>query len=467
MAYPYGTQGAPVVGNGLGGLPRRAVAAAAAATSQPVYTFSQYAAKETNTSLTNYGQCLYFGDSNIYWVMYGSDNGLKVTFDRVTGTITATQQSIVPAAGYISPAIFDINISSTFICSSSTGRTATRSGDTITLGWIVPQSGTLTIGGAAYSVSDFTVRAMLDGSGYVAYSKDSSATSYLNVWVFDSALTLLRSFRFDATQTIGANWFPMNAVINRRGTFIICNRDGAAGATETYNSYAVNLSSGSVLAMASFSASGQGDTITSRALVATYFDYATNTFTVQSRLVVSSLHIPYGYSVTYNDDTAVFTHFDGQTGINKNRNIGVGSAYSIIYFGSANQIYAAVLGATNIGVASYSKYGIPYSNYAANMTGSYAMKLPLVAPSISDLPGFNITKPKKDTGGYGNTIPALCIQASGDYQNTFSTPGYGYISNIGTYGIYIGDDLFLTMQQRSDSIGYVGTTVLKRTVTQS
>lgn len=29
MAYPYGTQGAPVVGNGLGGLPRRAVAAAA------------------------------------------------------------------------------------------------------------------------------------------------------------------------------------------------------------------------------------------------------------------------------------------------------------------------------------------------------------------------------------------------------------------------------------------------------
>jgi hypothetical protein len=35
MTYPYGTKGAPVVGNGLGGLPRRAVAAAAAVATGP------------------------------------------------------------------------------------------------------------------------------------------------------------------------------------------------------------------------------------------------------------------------------------------------------------------------------------------------------------------------------------------------------------------------------------------------
>jgi hypothetical protein len=36
MPYPYGTQNAPVVGNGLGGLPRRAVAAAAKRTGGPL-----------------------------------------------------------------------------------------------------------------------------------------------------------------------------------------------------------------------------------------------------------------------------------------------------------------------------------------------------------------------------------------------------------------------------------------------
>lgn len=42
MPYPYGTQGAPVVGNGLGGLPRRAVAAAAPAPKSPIWLSREF-----------------------------------------------------------------------------------------------------------------------------------------------------------------------------------------------------------------------------------------------------------------------------------------------------------------------------------------------------------------------------------------------------------------------------------------
>lgn len=48
MTYPYGTKGAPVVGNGLGGLPRRAVAAAAAAATSRRYDLALIANSPTS-----------------------------------------------------------------------------------------------------------------------------------------------------------------------------------------------------------------------------------------------------------------------------------------------------------------------------------------------------------------------------------------------------------------------------------
>lgn len=56
MTYPYGTRGAPVVGNGLGGLPRRAVAAGAAAVASGPKLFERVGDfVQVNTSVQNQG----------------------------------------------------------------------------------------------------------------------------------------------------------------------------------------------------------------------------------------------------------------------------------------------------------------------------------------------------------------------------------------------------------------------------
>lgn len=61
MTYPYGTKGAPVVGNGLGGLPRRAVATAAATAAGPRLFQRVGDFVQVNTSVSNPGYPIAWG----------------------------------------------------------------------------------------------------------------------------------------------------------------------------------------------------------------------------------------------------------------------------------------------------------------------------------------------------------------------------------------------------------------------
>jgi hypothetical protein len=473
MTYPYGTKGAPVVGNGLGGLPRRTVAAAAAAVSAltPVYTFSQLASatRNTDTPLTNPGSFVYFDDSNIFWNSNFSTQGVRATFNRSAGTITlSNQESIQPGGINISGCIFDINVSNTFVVASNNGRTATRSGNTMALGFVAPQSGTLTIGGAAYSVNEFIVRSAPDGSVFVAFVKDSNTTSGMNVFVFSPTFVLLRSFRFTATQQMSSSlWEIVNGVINNDGVFIVCNRSTAGGNSVVYNSYAINLLDGSVLSTASFTIlAAPGGSITGNTFVNSYFDYSSNTFILQAGFTDGSFHYPYAYSVRYNSTTQVFTHFDGSTGINQSRGIVASGYQSVLYFNSFNPIRSAVHGGTT--VIGYSKFGIPYSQFCSDAASVQKRKVPMVAPSINnDLLGFTITKPVIDRESL-RAVPMLSLVANGDYQGTYTNPSDGFLlTHVSTHMIYIGDDLFLTMQQTANATGSVTCTIIKRTVTFS
>ena len=473
MTYPYGTKGAPVVGNGLGGLPRRAVAAAAAVTTSqtPVYTFSEFAhaTRATDTPITAFGSFIYFDDSNIFWNANSSSQGLRASFNRSAGTITiSNQETIQPAAINIVSSTFDITVSNTFAVSSVNGRTATRSGNTITLGFVVPQSGNLTIGGDAYSVNSFFVRAAPDGSGFVAFAKDNNVGSSMNVFVFNSTFTLLRSFRFTANVGFSSStaWEIINGVINNNGVFIVCNRDTNATSTITYNIYALNLSTGGGAGATSFSTvAASGGSITNHSLFTSYFEYSTNTFIVQGSFTDGSFHYPYAYSARYNN--GVFTNFDGSTAAGSSRGIVASSSQSTLYTNSSDPLKTAAQGVNNLSSLAYTKFGIPYSQFCGNASGANKRKLAMAAPSINnDLLGFTVNKPTIDRES-GRSVPTLALVANGDYQGVYTNPSVGFLAtaNVSSQMIYIGNDLFLIMQQTFSGTGDVSCTILRRTVT--
>lgn len=208
MPYPYGTQNAPVVGNGLGGLPRRAVATAAvAATTNPI-TFSKLTSGSTSIyrSMSGGG---YFGGfvvfNNKILMIQKFNNGSgdlyysSVTFLNEDGTINgsttnyAMHSSAYSAFTYSSgnwqPSVFHIIDDTTFL--SISGQTVYRltlnSDGSIASGsqFTVPSTGTYVNGGSWSSLStvgpttnrgalvsgNFVYLARRDNNGYVGIFK--------------------------------------------------------------------------------------------------------------------------------------------------------------------------------------------------------------------------------------------------------------------------------------------------------
>jgi len=183
MAYPYGTQGAPAVGNGLGGLPRRATAAAAAvATTGPVQLKrfgTPYAITTTQNYTSQNLRIIAKASDTEFWCFYSYYDQSNYWYQ--IARITLAGDSVTGFSSYRSVANNSIPISSAnATCANGilytfaeTGTntdiykyTPSRSAVTTTF----PTSGTVTYGAGAgsawaLSVNSYNVESGMVGNG--------------------------------------------------------------------------------------------------------------------------------------------------------------------------------------------------------------------------------------------------------------------------------------------------------------
>jgi hypothetical protein len=242
MTYPYGTKGAPVVGNGLGGLPRRAVATAAAVAAGPRLFERIGDAVTTTTSVGNPGLPVLWGR------IIGDSPGkmffknARLFFDPNTGgnsavyIISGAQYSDSGVISSLSESQFGTNITPSswselsFFNSWSADTSAyyynrqdnnivrisapsTSLSRTTVKSTAIPLSGTTTVSSASYTIYDANTsriigdnttntpvhtQALPGGNVLIIRSAIISNHIWLVGFVFDSAFNIVRSFPITA-----------------------------------------------------------------------------------------------------------------------------------------------------------------------------------------------------------------------------------------------------------------------------
>lgn len=253
MPYPYGMQNSPAVGNGLGGLPRRATAVAAATVSSPVlqrtgsyFTF-QTASSDVSTAYS--GRIL--GDSAGRVIFkYQWNNGVQqyalggcnysdsgVTSTLTSGSITSGLWNSFWYSNSWSSGdsvyFYDLtNIYRIYVSGSSVTYATAKTAPIAT-------TGTLTVGGSSYSIyTSFTQGVIGDSSSICPMTKMSNGqvlyTAVANIgatdqwivgFVLDSSFNLVRSFPI-------VQLYSTTTTIHRRLLVL-----PVSGATDTFTVY--------------------------------------------------------------------------------------------------------------------------------------------------------------------------------------------------------------------------------------
>lgn len=221
MAYPYGTQGAPAVGNGLGGLPRRAVAAAAAAAASTrrydlqliansPTSFTTYATNSKSVAIMLGGKIYKYYRTDftpeVYrWKADYSSSGYANVSDTNLGTSTITQLPI-SSNTLQNNYCWSIEYSATsglFCYSGLPPFLVTVSGsDTSYTSVSFPQSGTYENGGTWSSMSTFVNTAIISKDGQLLMVGRDNA-NYIALLRFNP-----QTLAFIGATTQSTNAFP-------------------------------------------------------------------------------------------------------------------------------------------------------------------------------------------------------------------------------------------------------------------
>lgn len=252
MPYPYGMQNSPVVGNGLGGLPRRATAAAAVTAAQPIVLqkvgdFVTFRTTSGDVSAVYGGRILgdnggtvifrYRWNNGVDQPNFGgctySDSGITAS---LTGVYTTTINSYFYSNSWSygdSVYFYDCtNIYRVYVSGGSVAFATAKSS-------AVPQSGTLTVGGASYSIDlNFTLGVIGENSSlcsmtkmsggqvlYVCNANVSGTAQWLVGFVLDSSFNIVRSFPIVQIHTSTSTIHKRVLVIPVSGavdTFTVC-----------------------------------------------------------------------------------------------------------------------------------------------------------------------------------------------------------------------------------------------------
>lgn len=187
----------PVVGNGLGGLPRRdpqvdkqvcTILAADTEDFAAAFSYVKAAAYYNSSTSADYRtSALYFDDNNIAILnnTLGAINVPRFSINKEVvsvnqiGTYSFTNIN-VSATMLKSQCVFDILSSSTKIASSDKGVVATLSGSSISIQLIVPTSGITTVNSYSYSINTgMPIKIRKTPSGYVVIACQGSLNGFL------------------------------------------------------------------------------------------------------------------------------------------------------------------------------------------------------------------------------------------------------------------------------------------------
>lgn len=269
MPYPYGTQNAPVVGNGLGGLPRRAVATTAAApvVSRPVKferTLNSYATftRLGSTSGGQFGGVIMFPDKVLAVWRYdyggGYENGVQLINEDgsangspTTYWLASSAQSAFRwySASSGKPAVFHVVDNSTFISiyDSYAFRVTLNSNGSIAgaTQFNVPSSGTYVNGdtwSATYAVGTTSRQSLVSGDHIYLVRRDNN--SFLGVFKFKLDGTFVAAIHANSSDALSTYSGSLELFKSKFG--FVC---------------LFNLSDGSAVYLRSFSINEQFDTI--------------------------------------------------------------------------------------------------------------------------------------------------------------------------------------------------------------
>lgn len=198
-------QGAPAVGNGLGGLPRRSASTSVSASTEYSYNLVSSTTGGFESGVPYYGLCpIVFADGQMFLQSTSPTyaNRLREFYvDKSAKTISFIQALTNATSHNISqsPPYYDIRIGNDIVISSSCGIKVTKSGSVLSYGHIVSASGTTTIGSAAYT-NDFIKGHVVETvDGYLYAGVNSSQGTSVFLFKFDKSLNIVASLRIAAT----------------------------------------------------------------------------------------------------------------------------------------------------------------------------------------------------------------------------------------------------------------------------
>lgn len=297
MTYPYGTKGAPVVGNGLGGLPRRAVAAAAAVAAGPrlferVGNFTQ-----VNTSVfsgggpVSWGRKIGVNEGKMFFKLTRIDGGGNTNY-----TLSGASYSNSGVTGALSESNFgtsasvwnEISFSNSWTSGDSAffydrpnnqivriSAPSTSIVRTTVKTSAIPLTSTFTVGGNSYSVID-TGTCKYAGDNTPGNGVDHTAAQALS----NGGVLLVRFVTNNATSTIQLGGFVFDSSWNLVRSFPI--RTVFSGASNSDRFMLMLPVSGSTDLFSVFSVCGGGGT--SIAGSCATFDWTTGTTTASSNI---------------------------------------------------------------------------------------------------------------------------------------------------------------------------------------
>lgn len=458
MTYPYGTKGAPAIGNGLGGLPRRAVAAAAAAAAgvERTYTFAQVShTTGFNTGQNSAGAILYFSDSNIYFVSQNSTTPMKSTLNRGARTLASfSQVGSISNTGEMPDSHYDIRVSDTVLVSSTNGKRVTRSNDTLTVDNVVPASGTTTIGGVSYSTSGpIQVRAIPGVSGYVAViPANSTSTNNSIVFRLDQNLNILVSA---SVQTITSSISQSGeALVTSDGVLIVVRVN-----TESpqVGFAAINVDTLALIQRVNIGQTVTGQTFQSYEWHGATIDLQTGRiYSIFSAIVSGSQRNFVPFFTQFNKTTGLFTHFNGTQG---NQSVTVTARPENTVQLTRTEDVMALL-STNIKSFGFTPSRVYHNQYsrmiqipAPYSSSGWSLKVPYAPTNFSDPSGLVFLDLVQEISSGTNLVAATIPLATKPRYQLFWTadPTNGFSNRVGSTAISVGDNLFLTAQIVGDT----------------
>lgn len=245
MPYPYGMYNAPVVGNGLGGLPRRATVTASASTTNPI-VFTQLTSGSTSVSRSMSGGG-YFGgfvvfNNKILMIQKFNNGGpdlyySSATFINPDGTQNgSTTNNVMPASAYGAfnysngnwqPYVFYIVDDTTFLSigGHAVWRVLLNSDASIASAsqFTVPSTGTYVNGGTWSSLTNWgpdTRRGAVVSGNFVYLARRDNA-GYVGIFKFTLDGTFVAGLKSDSYGQLGS-YSPVQFTIFKAKFGFVC-----------------------------------------------------------------------------------------------------------------------------------------------------------------------------------------------------------------------------------------------------